>query len=136
MMNFVTFFQTAKNCYRIFNGRLADVNLLEATFECCIFFNIFLILVQGGRAHTAKLTAGECRLQHVRSIDRSLGGAGAHERVQFVDTKNYLTLGVFNFFKDRLQTIFKLASIFCAREHRTKIQPYQPLIAQSFRHIA
>ena len=44
-MDFVTLFQTAEDRDRVFNRRLADVYLLETTFERRVFFDVFLLFV-------------------------------------------------------------------------------------------
>ena len=81
VMNFITLFQPAQDCNRVFNVRLADIDLLEATLKRCVLLNILLVLVERGRAYTAQLAARERRLQHVRRINRAFGSTSAYERV-------------------------------------------------------
>ena len=136
VMNFVFLFQSAQDGDRIFDGRFANIDLLKASFQRGILFDVFLVFVKRGRAHTAQFAAGQRGLQHVRSIDGAFGRAGADQRVKLVNEKNDLTLGAFNLFQNRLQTIFKLATVFGAGEHRSQIETHQSFVAQRLRHVA
>jgi hypothetical protein len=91
-MDFVTLFQPAEDRDRVFNRRLADVNLLETTFERRVFFDVFLVFVERRCAYAAQLAACKRGLQHVRRVDRALGGAAPTKRVQLVDKENDLPL--------------------------------------------
>ena len=80
-MNFVPLLQTTQDRNGVFHARLADINLLEAAFERCVFLNIFLVFIQRRRANATQVTARQCRLQHVRSVDCAFSRAGADQRV-------------------------------------------------------
>ena len=116
-MDLVTLFQAAQDRNRVFDSRLANVDLLETAFECRVFLDVLFILVERGCADTPELTTRERGLQHVRGVDGAFRGAGAHECVQLVDEENDLTLRVFDLFEDGFQSILKLAAILCTREH-------------------
>src|SRR5205807_2580152 len=125
-----------QDCNRVFDRRLAHIDLLEATLQRGDLLDVFLVFVERGRADTAQLAASQRRLQHVGSVDRALSSTGANQRVQLVDKKNDLTLRVFHLFQARLQTIYKFTTVLCVRQHRSQIEPNQTLVAQSFRNVA
>src|SRR6185436_12919077 len=45
MVNFILFFQSTQNCYRVFDARLANVDLLKATLQRRVLFNVLFVLV-------------------------------------------------------------------------------------------
>src|SRR6476660_1200932 len=98
MVHFVPFFQTTEYRNGVFDSWLAHVDLLEPPFESCVLLNILLVLVERGCAYTAELATGQCRLQHIRRVYRSLCRACAHECVEFVDEQNDMALSVLDFF--------------------------------------
>ena len=99
-MNFVSFLQAAQDRNRVFNGGLANINLLKASLERRVLFNVFLVLVERGRADATQFATRQRRLQHVRRIDRAFSSTGADQRMQLVNEKNDLALRVFNFLQN------------------------------------
>src|SRR6185369_11098751 len=119
-----------------FDSRLTDVNLLEATFERRVFLDVFLVFGECGRADAAQFTTRERWLQHVRRVDCAFGSTCADESVQLVDEENDLALRVLDLFQNGFQTIFKLATILRAGEHRAEIECDEFLVTQCLRHVA
>ncbi len=136
MVHFVLFLQPAQNRNRVFDVRLAHEHDLEAAFERGVFLDVLAIFVERGRADGAQLSASKRRLQHVRSVDRAFGGAGADERVQLVDEEDDLALRVFDFLQHSLQAVFEFAAILRAGEHRAQIERHDALVLERFRHVA
>ena len=81
MMNLVTFLQAAQNRDRVFDGGLANIDLLKPSLQGRVLFDVLLVFVQRGCAYAPQFTARERRLQHVRRIDCAFGRAGADQRV-------------------------------------------------------
>ena len=98
-----------------------------------IFLDVLAILVQRGRADGAQFAASQRRLQHVGGVHRAFGRAGADQRVQFVDEQNDLALRLLNLLQHRLQTVFELAAILRAGQHRAQIQRHHALVLQLLR---
>src|SRR5581483_4873971 len=90
VVRLVLVLQPAQDRDRVFDVRLADVNMLEAAFEGFILFDVFLIFVERGRAYAAQFAAGQCGLEHIRRVNRPLGAAGADQRVQLVNETDNL----------------------------------------------
>src|SRR5215203_4221849 len=135
-MDLVTVLQTTEDRYRVFDGWLAHINLLEAPLQRSIFLDVFLVLVKSGRADAAQLATSERRLQHIRRVDCAFSGAGANERVQLVDKKNDMSLCVLDLFEDRFESVFKLATILSTGEHRAEIECDESFVAQGFGHVS
>ncbi len=136
MMDFVALLQSAKNGNRVFDGGLADIGLLKSSFEGFVLLDVFLIFVQRGCADATQIATCQCGLQHIGSIHRSFGSAGADQRVQFVDEQNDVAAGFFDFLEDGLQTVFKFAAILRSGNHRAKIQRDDSLMLEGFRNVA
>src|SRR5256714_6387028 len=136
VVQFVAFFQSAEDGDCVLHARLADEDGLEATLERRVLLDVLLILVQRRRADAAQLAARERGLEHVRRVNRAFGCARADERVQLVNEEDDLPLRVLNLFEDCLQTVFKLAAILRAREHRAEVERDQALVAQGFGNVA
>src|SRR5215472_7822051 len=136
MMDLVLLLQTAQDGNRILDIRLAHKHDLEPPLERRIFLDVLPILIKRSRANRSQLTASQRRLQHVGSINRALSRPGANQSMQLVDEENDLSLRILDLFQDSLKPIFKLPTIFGAREHGAQIKRYHPLILQDFRDVA
>ncbi len=114
MVDFVFFFDTAQNSDGVIGGWFVDVDLLETTLECSVFFNILLVLFEGGGANSVEFTASQHRLQHIGSIDSAFGSASADNRVEFINKQDNPASGVVDFTKHGFETLFKFATEFGA----------------------
>ena len=56
--------------------------------------------------------------------------------MQFIDKEDDLTVGLLNIFEHRLEAVFKLTAILRSRQHGSKIERDDALVAQQFRDIA
>ena len=135
-MHFILLAQAAQNRDGVFHVGLAHKYDLEAALQRCIFLDVLTVFVQRGGANRAQLTAGQCRLQHVRSINRAFSRAGSHQGVQLVDEQNDLSLRLLNFFQHRFQAVFKFATILRARQHRAQIERHHALVLQLLGNVA
>src|ERR1700722_495613 len=132
VMNFVTLFQAAQDGDGVLYGRLADINRLEAAFQRRIFFDVFAIFVQCGRADCAQLAACQSRLEHVGGVHGAFRRAGADQGVQLINEKNYLAVGFGDFFEHGFQAVFEFAAIFGACNQSRKVQRDDTLRLQNF----
>src|SRR5206468_11810065 len=94
------------------------------------------VLVERGRPDRAQLAAREHRLEHIRGIDRALGGASADDRVQLVDEDDQLALGRADLGEDRVQALLELPAVLRARDQRADVQLPDALALQPFRDAA
>src|SRR5262249_16940036 len=95
-----------------------------------------LVFVERGGANAAQVAAGECRLEHVRRVNRTFGRASAHQRVQLIDEENNLAGRFLNVLQNSFQAIFEFAAILRAGDQRPEIEGHNSLRAQGFRNIA
>src|SRR5208282_5229972 len=116
-MDLVFFLQAAKNGDGVFDVGLAYENDLEAAFEGRVFFDVLAVFVKRGGSDGAQFAASQRGLEHVRGIDGAFGSSRADQGVQFVDEKNDLALGVFDFFQDGLEAVFEFTAILGSGQH-------------------
>ena len=94
MVDLVALLQPAEDRDGVLDRRLPHEDRLEPPLERRVLLDVLAVLVEGGGADHAELTPGEGRLQHVGRVRRTLGRAGAHQRVHLVDEQDDLPLGV------------------------------------------
>ena len=136
MVHLVALLQPAQDRDRVLDRRLAHVDLLEAALERGVLLDVLAVLVERGRADHAQLAAREHRLDHVAGVDRALGAARADDRVQLVDERDDLAVGVGDLLEDGLEPLLELAAVLRARDHRADVERDQPLVAQALGHVA
>ena len=93
VMRFVFLLQAAQDRDRVFDGRLADVNGLEAARQCRILLDVLLVLVERGRADAVQFAARQRRLEQVRRIHRAVGLAGTDQGMHLVDEQDDAAVG-------------------------------------------
>ena len=136
VVNLVALLEPAQDRDGVVDRRLADIDLLEATLERRVLLDVLPILVERGRADHAQLAARQHRLDHVAGIHRAFGRARADDRVELVDERDHLALGVGDLLQDRLQPILELAAVLRAGDHRANVERDQALVAQTLRHVS
>ena len=112
------------------------IHLLEASLERGVLLDVLAELVERRRTDHAQLTAREHRLDHVAGVDRAFRTTCTHDRVQLVDERDDLAVGVDDLLQDRLDALFELAAVLRARDHRADVEGDQPLVAQAVGHVA
>jgi hypothetical protein len=113
----------------------ADEDRLEAPLEGGVLLDVLAVLVQRRRADALDLAAGQRRLQDVRRVDRSLGGARPDQRVELVDEEDDLLAGA-NLVEDLLQSLLELAAVLGSRDERAHVEREHPLVHQRLGHVA
>ena len=136
MVRLVAFLEAAQDRDRVGDRRLADEDRLEAPLERGVLLDVLAVLVERRRADRAQLAAREHRLEQVARADRSLGGAGADDRVQLVDEEDDLALGRGDLGEDGLQPLLELAAVLRTRDQRADVERPHALALQPFRDVA
>ena len=85
MVRLVAIAQAAKNLRRLFLGRGIDDDLLEATFQGAVLFDVLAVFIEGGGANALNLAASQSRFEDVGGVDGAFGAARADQSVQFVN---------------------------------------------------
>ena len=136
VVNLIALFQPTQDGNGIFLTGLADQHLLETALQCCVFFNIFPVLIQRGGADTVQLAPGQGRLQHVAGIHRPLSFTGAHHGVDFVNEQDDLAFLFRQLVKHGLQTLLKFAPEFGAGNQCAHVQRQHFLVFQAIGHLS
>ena len=121
MVRLVPVAETLEDLDRVRDGRLLDVDRLEAPLERRVLFEVLAVLVPRGRADRLELAARQHRLEDARGVDRALGGPGAHERVQLVDEQHDVAARA-DLLEDLLQALLEVAAITRARDQRAEVE--------------
>ena len=102
-----------------------------ASFSMCLRYSSRVVA-----PIAAQLAARQHRLQHVRGVHRAFGRARADEGVQLVDEQDDLSVGLLDFFQDRLQPLLEFAAELRAGDQRAQVERDHPLVLQPLRHVA
>ena len=97
--------EAAKDGDGVLDIRLADIDLLKATFERLVFFDILPVLVERRGPDAAKFAPRQGRLEQVAGVNGAFGFSGANYGVQFIDEEDDLAGGLDDLADDRLQTV-------------------------------
>ncbi len=88
MKHLVPLFQTAQNRNGVLHRRLRHHHRLKPTLERRVFLDILPVLVEGGRADTVQLAAGQHGLEQVARIHAAFGLARTYNGMQLVDKQD------------------------------------------------
>ncbi len=130
MVGLVRTFQPTQDGDGVSHRRLADIDLLEPTFEGRVLLDVLAELVQRGGADHPQLTAGEHGLEHVSGVHRALAATGFHHGVQLVDERDHLALGLLDLIQDGLEALLELPAVLAPGDHGAQVERDQPPVAQ------
>ncbi len=136
MVHLVALLEAAQDRDRVLDRRLTHVDLLEAPLQRGVLLDVLAVLVERRRADQPQLAAGEHRLDHVACVDRAFGAAGTDDRVDLVDERDDLTLGVGDLLEHRLEPLLELAAVLRARDQRADVERDDALVAQTLGNVA
>ena len=117
VVRLVTLLQATQNRDRVLHARLAHEHLLETTLKRRVLLDVLTVLVQRGRTDQAKLAARQHGLEHVAGIHRAFGRASADDRMNLVDERDDLAVGVLDFVEHALEALLELATVLRAGHH-------------------
>ena len=132
----VALLEPAQDRDRVLDARLLDEHRLEAALERGVLLDVLAVLVERRGADRAQLAAGEHRLQQVGGVDRALGGAGAHDRVQLVEEQDDAALALGDLLQDGLEPVLELAAVLGAGDQRADVERDHAPVAQRLGHVA
>ena len=136
VVRLVALLEAAQDRDRVLDGRLADLDRLEAALERGVLLDVLAVLVERRRADGPQLAAGEHRLEEVRGVDGALRGAGADDRVQLVEEEDHGPGRVGDLLEDGLQALLELAAVLRAGEQRADVERDDAPVAQRLRDVA
>ena len=136
VVNFIFFLQAAQDSNGGLDAGFVDEDLLEATFERGILFDVLAVFVERGRADAVQLATRQRGLEHVAGIHRAFGLAGADHRVNLVNEQDGLAFVLSELFQHGLQALFELAAVLGAGQQRSHVERQHALALQAVRHFA
>lgn len=102
--------QTLEDLDGVRQGRLRDLDGLEAALKSGVLLQVLAVLVQGRRTDGLQLTAGQHRLQDRSGVDGTLGGTRTDQRVQLVDEQDDVAAGA-DLLEDLLQALLEVTAV-------------------------
>src|SRR5690606_19779976 len=106
VVQFVFFFDTAKDRNGVLNRWLLHHDGLKPSFECLVFFDVFLIFLQRRRSDGMKFTTGKCRLQQVGCSHCTRATSTCTDQCMNLGNKQHdLTIDVGNLLDSHLQSL-------------------------------
>ena len=136
MVHLVALLQAAEDGDGVLDGRLADVDLLEAALQGRVLLDVLAVLVERGGADHAQLAAGQHRLDHVAGVHGALGRTGTDDGVELVDEGDDLARGVGDLLEDGLEPLLELAPVLGPGQHAADVERDQALALQALGHVA
>ena len=136
MMRFVLVLQAAQDRDGVLDGRLVDIDRLEAPGQSGILLDVFFVLVERGGADAVQFAARQRRLKQVRGIHGAVGLAGADQGVHLVDKQNVGAGSGRHLLQHGLEALFEFAAIFGAGDQRAEIKREEFLVVEALRHVA
>ncbi len=136
VVGLVALLEPAEDRDGVLHRRLADVDLLEPALERGVLLDVLAVLVERRGTDHAQLAARQHRLQHVGRRDRSLAAAGAHERVQLVDERDDLAVGVVDLLEHGLQALLELAAVLGAGDQSGEVERHELLVLERVGDVA
>ncbi len=135
MVSLVLVAQTLENRDRLFLSGLADLDGLETSLESRVLLDVLAVLVEGCRADHLEIAACKRGLEDIRGVRAALCRACADDCMELVDKENRV-LALLDLVNCRLDSLLKVAAVFCARDHACEIEGDDALVAENFRDIA
>ena len=136
VVDLVLLLQAAQDGDGVLDARLAHVDGLEAALKGGVLLDVLVVLVKRGGADGVQLAAGQRRLEHVAGIDRTLGGAGAHDGVELVDKEHDLAVRLLNLVEHGLEALLKLAAVLGASQHAGHVEGDDVAVLERGGHVA
>ena len=135
MVFFVAFLDAHQDFHGFVAGWLLHPDRLKPALQGGIALHILAIVVQRGSPDALQFAAGQGWLQDVGGVHRALRGAGAYQRMDFVN-EQHAVAGAFDFLDDFLQPFLKFAAVLGAGDQGTHIQGNQTLVLKGVGNFA
>ena len=127
--------QALEDLDRVRDGRLGHLDRLEPALQRRVLLQVLAVLIQRRRADGLQLTAGQHRLQDRRGVDRALGRARAHQRVQLIDEQDDVPARA-DLLQDLLQPLLEITPVPGPGHQRAQVQRVKLLVLDGLRHLA
>ena len=126
--------QTLQDLDGVRDGRLLDLDGLEAPLERGVLLEVLAVLVERGRADGLELAAGEHRLEDAGGVDRALCGTRPDERVELVDEQDDVAAGA-DLLQHLLEPLLEVAAVAGTGHQGPEVERVELLALQSLGHL-
>ena len=110
VMNLIPWLQSTENTDGVLWRWLINHNLLKSTLEGLVLLNVLAVLVVRRGTDASDLTTGQSRLQQIRSIHRTTGGAGTDHSVHLINEENNFALALGHLLQNALESLLEFAT--------------------------
>src|SRR6266853_1707883 len=135
VMHLVLLLQAAQDGDGRLDRGLVHHHLLEAALERRVLLDVLAVFVEGGRAHAVQLAPRKRRLEHVARVDRALGLARSHHRMQLVDKDDGAALVLRKLLQHGFQALLEFAAVLGAGKERRHVERERALPLERFGHF-
>src|SRR5690606_12937049 len=127
--------QALEDLDRVREGRLGDLDRLEAALQCRVLLDVLAVLVERRRADRLQLAAREHRLEDARGVDRALGGTRPNERVDLVDEQEDVAARA-DLLEHLLQALLEVTAVARAGHERAEVERVELLVLERLGDVA
>ena len=127
--------QALQDLDRVRDRRLLDLDRLEPALERGVLLEVLAVLVERGGADRLQLAAGEHRLEDAGRVDRALGRARTHERVQLVDEQDDVAARA-DLLQHLLQALLEVAAVAGPGHQRAEVERVELAPVERLGHVA
>ena len=127
--------QTLQDLDGVRDGRLLDLDRLEAALERGVLLEVLAVLVERGGTDGLELTACEHRLEDAGGVDRAFGRTRTDERVQLVDEQDDVAARA-DLLQHLLEALLEVAAVAGARDQRAEVERVELLAVERLGHVA
>ena len=114
---------------------LGDLDGLEAPLQGGVLLQVLAVFIQRRGADGLQLAAGQHRLEDRGRVDRALGRAGTHQRVQLVDEQHDVPAGA-DLLEDLLEPLLEVTAVAAARDQGAQVQRVELLVLERLGDLA
>ena len=116
------------------DGRLLDLDRLEAALERGVLLEVLAVLVERGGADGLQLAAGQHRLEDRGGVDGALGGTGTDEGVELVDEQDDVAAGA-DLLEHLLEALLEVAAVAGAGDEGAEVERVELLAGERLGHV-
>ena len=127
--------EAAQDLHRLLDGRLVDVDLLEATRQRVVLLEDAAVFVVRRRADALQLAGRQRRLEQVRRVERAArGGTRADQRVDLVDEQDRVAV-LLELLEHGLEPLLEVAAVLGARQQRAHVERIHLGLLEDLGHV-
>ena len=136
MVHFKAFLQAAQDGDGVLDARLVDHDGLEPALKGGILLDVLAVLINGCCADAVQFASGQHGLKQVARVHGAFGLARADNGMQLVDEEDDLSLTLFDFLQNGLETFLELTAVLGTGDERTHIKSVELVSLEVLGYVA